>query len=388
MRSTAPRVHSWPLALVLCTLFGLGATGSATAASDKEQLQNLKNSIEEIKNWLSGAKDQQSQQQKELKQAEVEIGQVHSKLRKVSQELTQSQNNLQRLNDKQNELTQAARQQQELLAQQMRAAYRIGKQEYAKILLNQERPDKVSRTLAYYGYFNRARRQQIDEYHATHKSLEETRGQIQTQSAQLSQIKAELETTRADLNQSKQKREQVLKQLRSSIQSKDQELAKLLADRQQLEALLNQVKKRSTPIVPPPNNTPFARRKGQLSWPVQGKVVRRFGSTDNLSKTVWNGILIETQEGSAVHAVHDGRVVFADWLRGFGLLMIIDHGNGYMSLYGHNQSLNGNAGDWVNANQVIASVGNSGGRNNSGLYFEIRHQGQPQNPQSWILASK
>jgi len=162
----------------------------------------------------------------------------------------------------------------------------------------------------------------------------------------------------------------------------------MLSDRQQLEDLLSSVEEAIADLDLPEATTPIKQLKGKLPWPTQGEIVRNFGSRDTSSGSRWKGVLIRAKEGNEVHAIHYGHVVFADWLRGFGLLLIIDHGNGYMSLYGHNQSIYKQTGDWVASNEVVSSVGNSGGRDNTGLYFEIRRNGKPQNPKSWILARK
>ncbi len=383
--------HFYFISLVSCLLFFAG-NSCLQAATDKkateQQLKILKQSITDLQSWLDSAKNQQSQLQKELRQSETAIGDILGKIGSVSKNIQQSQDRLKQLESKRQQLAASKQQQEGQLAAQIRAAHRIGRQEYLKVLLNQEQPDRVARALTYYGYFNRARTQQIEAYRETLKQIQETETAIDRENQGLEQEKQQLEKKRTELTTSKHKRQQVLHQLAGNIQSKDQELAKLLADRKRLEDLLQAVEKSFSQLKMPDSTTPITQLKGHLPWPAQGKIVRHFGSKDTPSSTRWNGVLISATEGTEVTAIHHGRVVFADWLRGFGLLIIIDHGNGYMSLYGHNQTLYQETGDWVNTNQVIASVGDSGGRKNAGLYFEIRYKGQPQNPQLWILAKK
>jgi len=154
-------------------------------------------------------------------------------------------------------------------------------------------------------------------------------------------------------------------------------------DRSQLERLLDAVEQSIANLEIPSDYRPFHKLKGKLHWPTKGKISKRFGSSRSGSNLRWQGVTLTAKEGSEVNAIHHGRVVFADWFRGSGLLIIIDHGDGYMSLYGHNQSLLIEPGDWVTVGEQIATVGNSGGKKHAGLYFEIRHKGQPTDPRHW-----
>ena len=184
------------------------------------------------------------------------------------------------------------------------------------------------------------------------------------------------------MQRDKQKRRLVLARFDSEIKQKGQRLAQLEEDRQQLEDLLEELRRQETPSMP--DSGAFAGRQGTLPWPVKGKVSARFGTPRDSGKLKWQGIMIDTHEGADVRAVAPGTGGFADWMRGYGLLLIIDHGDGYMSLYGQNQALHKNAGDPVADGETIASVGDSGGRNSNGLYFEIRYQGKPSNPLAWL----
>ena len=374
-------------------LIWLPAAGFADSAGDnkqvtEQQLNRLKKNISELQAWLQGAKGKRNALQQQLRTTEVEIGRVSAGIRTVSQNIQNSRRKLQELQQRQQQLQAEQQRQQQLLARQIRAAYGIGRQEYIKVLLNQEQPEMLARALTYYDYFNRARTRQIDAFRDTLMQLQQTELAIAEETNRLQENKAQLEERSAELTRNKQSRHQVLLRLEANIENKDEELKKLLADRNRLEQLLEAVEQTLAELQLPQHASPIQQLKGALPWPANGRITRRFGSTDPVSNTTWNGILISASEGNEVKAVHHGRVVFADWLRGFGLLIIIDHGKGYMSLYGHNQTLYKETGDWVNANQVIASVGNSGGRQNAGLYFEIRHNGKPQNPQQWILARR
>lgn len=362
---------------------------SSLAFSDtasETQLNTLKNRIGELEDWLSSARGQQSRLEKELRNSERNIGKIARQLHTLTKQLNNTQQRVNKLRQERISLQAESKKQAAKIATQIRAAYRIGQSEYLKVLLNLEQPAELARTLRYYDYFNKARAEQIEQYSRTVRQLEQNETQINEQLISLQRSRQQLEEQHRALKDSKQTRHAVLVRLKKEIGSKDQDLEKMLADRQRLEELLSSVEEAIADLDLPDATTPITTRKGKLPWPTNGKIVRSFGSLDQQSGSRWNGVLIRANEGSEVHAVHYGRVVFADWLRGFGLLLIVDHGNGYISLYGHNQSLYKETGDWVSSNDVIASVGNSGGNNNAGLYFEIRRNGKPQNPKNWILA--
>lgn len=263
--------------------------------------------------------------------------------------------------------------------------YSLGQQEFLKLVLNQQNPANVTRTLTYYDYFNQARAQRINTVRKQLDSLKQVKQDIQDTTLSLQQTQQDRIDNKAALEHSRQQRQQLLARLDKRIIQQGQHLDQLLQNEKQLLQLIKRLSQQQ-PMAPDETvrNLPFARNKGQLIWPVQGKIVARYGSKRSGSDLRWKGIMIEAPRGSEVHAVSYGHVIYADWLRGFGLLMIVDHGDGYMSLYGHNESLYKETGQWVQANEVIASVGASGGNQGSGLYFEIRRHGRPTNPFNWF----
>lgn len=376
----------WRIVILLC--LSLQTPPAFSADSSEKQLDTLKQRIGKLETWLNSAKGEQSSLQKELRDSERKIGRIAGKLKTLTKELKSTQTRIKKLRQQRQQLLAESDKQAAQIAQQIRAAYGIGHSEYLKVLLNLEQPAELARTLRYYDYFNRARAEQIEQYAKTARQVEENETRINEQLLSLQRARQDLEQQHQSLKHNKQQRHTVLLRLQSDISNKDQQLGKMLSDRQRLEELLSSVEEAIADLDLPEATTPIKQLKGKLPWPTPGKIVRNFGSRDTSSGSRWNGVLIRAKEGNEVHAVHYGRVVFADWLRGFGLLLIIDHGNGYMSLYGHNQSLYKQTGDWVGSNEVVSSVGNSGGRDNTGLYFEIRRNGKPQNPKSWILARK
>ena len=379
------RVPTRWLITVLCSL--LLAISQPSAADDADnkraEIKQLDKEMQSLKALLSRFRSQRSSLQNNLRKAEVDIGAVQQKIRFIQQQLKQQQRELQSLQHKRRELTTARQKQQKIIAQQVLAAYQIGQQKKLKVLLNQQQPEKLSRSLSYYDYFNRARSEQIEAYISIINELDVIEPKINSKAASLKTAKATLDQEYKSLQGSQKDRKKNLSQINSAIKTKDQHLKKIHSERTELERLLEAVEQTIANISIPNDYRPFAQLKGKLDWPIKGKPSNRFGSRRDGSKLKWQGLTIPSRAGTTINAIHHGRVVFADWLRGSGLLVIVDHGDGYMSLYAHNQSLLIETGDWVTAGDHIATVGNSGGQLSSGLYFEIRHNGKPTNPVRW-----
>lgn len=349
----------------------------------REQLQQLQKEMAELRKLLDEFRSQRSDLQNALQKSEVDIGQIQNQIRKIQQQLDTEQTELKSLQQERKQLQGAKRGQQKLIEQQILAAYQIGQQKKLKVLLNQESPDKVTRALTYYDYFNQARSEQIEAYTNIISELNTIEPRIAEKAINLANAKRDLDQQFNQLLSTKKTREQNLAKINSAIANKDQRLKQIAKDRSELERLLQAVEQTLANIKIPSDFSPFARHKGDLNWPVNGKPGNSFGSRRSGTSMRWQGIQIPAAEGSAVKAIHHGRVVFSDWLRGSGLLLIVDHGDGYMSLYAHNQSLLKDTGDWVTAGETIATVGNSGGQASAGLYFEIRHNGKPTDPRRW-----
>lgn len=392
-RMSAGPAHKFLLVvLLLNSLAGLSLS-DAQAESEQEiktrQLEQLRQRITALKQELISSRSQYSDVVKQLAQTETEIGQRVRELRKLKRELSAQNRKLDKLQREQKQLQQALATQRELLAEQIRAAYVIGRQEYLKLLLNQENPAAVGRMVTYYDYFNRARGEHIETALATMARLDKVEAGIRQQHAQLSALHRQESAQKAKLEKHYRQRKTVLASLGKEISSKDQQLRQLLENEQQLQQLLQALNRDLGDIlVAKEQQRPFAQLRGKLAWPTTGQVQKLFGKSRTAGNLRWNGILIDGHEGNTVFSVARGRVAYADWLRGYGLLLIIDHGDGYMSLYGHNQSLFKEVGDWVEADEAVASVGNSGGQAHSGLYFEIRQNGKPVNPADWCRTSR
>lgn len=374
----------------LCSAFLLGAlifTAPAMAMTEQERqarVKELRETIEELKRELNKVKSNRDQLLNELESSETKIGELSKKVQELRKQLENKQSHLQKLKSEKEELSLAKKQQQGSVARHLDAAYRLGQQSSLKLLLNQQDPTQLARNLRYYRYFAGAQAQEVGRYVTTIQRLEELEPTIAAEAEALARSHSELRSKRDQLVSTQAQRKKTLADLERSIASTDAKLKSTEEDRHHLESLLREVVLITRDMQVPTSNEAFAKLKGQLPWPAGGKVLRNFGSPRVANKISWQGVLIGAPEGSPVYAVHQGRVVFADYLRGQGLLLIIDHGAGFMTLYAHNQSLFKNLGDWVKAGEQIASVGQSGGQDSAGLYFELRYKGQPTDPRPWL----
>jgi septal ring factor EnvC (AmiA/AmiB activator) len=406
--------------LALILLSSLIAPAIADQRADAQrQLEAARQDVAELKKLLEKLQQEKSGVQQQLKKTETEMGNLENQVKELQRELKGSEQEIQRLDQEKKKLQSARTEQQRLIAIQARAAYQSGRQEYVKLLLNQQNPEKFSRTLTYYDYLSQARLEQLSAFNETLRQLANVEQEITTHQAQLQAQKADLDERHAKLAEVRKERQQALAKLNRDFASRDQrlkarqqeqaELGRVLktieetlarqareAEEARKRALAAQQAEQARPGSQPSGplvtsgavyGGPFASARGKLPWPVDGRLVARYGTPrGGDARTKWDGVLIGAPAGSQVRAVHGGRVVFADWLRGAGLLVILDHGNGYLSLYGHNQSLLRSAGDVVKAGDPIATVGNSGGQAASALYFAIRQNGRPSDPAQWCRA--
>lgn len=407
-------------------------------AQTQQQLDATRQDITELKKLLGKLQEEKSGVQKDLRGTETEMGKLEKQVQELQKELKKSESELERLDAEKKKLQSARVEQQRLIAIQARAAYQNGRQEYLKLLLNQQNPEKFARTLTYYDYLSKARLEQLKSFNETLRQLANIEQEIANQQSQLLDQKTALDSQRDELNKVRKERQQALAKLNDDVKARDAklqareqdqaDLGKVLktieetlarqareAEQARQKALIAQQeaeKKRereaaeavasATTDAPAPRKParaapgplvssagesfggPFASARGKLPWPVDGRLLARFGETrGDDTRAKWDGVMISAGAGTQVHAIHGGRVVFADWLRGAGLLVILDHGNGYLSLYGHNQTLLKAAGDVVKAGESISTVGNSGGQDTPALYFAIRQQGRPSDPAQW-----
>lgn len=356
----------------------------ADEAADKAKLEAVRKNIAALKAELEKTKSAREELLKSLEDTEKNIGDLSNKAQQIKKQINQGEQKLDALKEERSELQLKKKNEQQQVGQHINAAYRLGQQSSIKLLFNQQDPTTVARNIRYYDYFVQARSEKITSYTATIARLDTIEQEFAFETAKLKSNYNNLKQQQDALNAKKKQREITVAKLNKDINSKSGQLSQLEKDRQNLARLIEQV----TAILDETemrNDTKlFAGLKGKLPWPTQGRVLNSFGSSRVSNKVLWQGMLIGANSGTPVKAIHNGRVVFSDYLRGHGLLIIVDHGAGYLSLYGHNQALYKELGEWVTAGETIAAVGNSGGQQQSALYFELRHNGKPTDPKRWF----
>lgn len=356
---------------------------SVDPVATKQELKQVQKRIDNLQAQIKRTQSKRSNAEKSLQKAEQEVSSIHRKLRQVGNDFAQSEIKLEKLRVAQNELNRAKNQQKEALKGDINSAYRAGRQEYIKLLLNQEQPDKMARLMKYYDYFHKARMERINAFNQTLADINTNEIEINEEIAQLENLKNNLKNKQQQLTKAKQQRKNALSNLDNALKNSSSKVSQLKTSHAELEKVLHAVQETLNDLPSNVGKQPFAQRKGKLRWPSSGRQVKRFGNRRENGKLRWNGVLLGATVGSKVKSVHHGRVVFSDWMRGFGMLTIVDHGDGYLSLYGHNETLLKSPGDWVSIDEIIAYSGNSGGQSKAGLYFEIRKNGKPVNPSRW-----
>jgi septal ring factor EnvC (AmiA/AmiB activator) len=372
-----------PLLLAVTLLLSLPGHTKTDEEKARAQLEQLQGDIKKISRQISKETSRKNTLQDQLRKAEVTLGALQKDIAKNEKALGQSRARLADLNTRQRELEKSRDEQRELIARELRAAYQAGQQGQLKVLLNQEDPNTLARAIAYYRYFYQARNKHIEKYREILAELAQLEPAILRATQELEDSRKSLKKEQQNLVQAKKSRELAVSKLQASIRDKGGTLKQMERDQRELEELLEAIEQAVVNLKMPENYKAFSAAKGTMPWPISGRASHRFGKSRNEGKMRWQGVTIPAKEGTKVAAIHHGRVVYADWLRGSGLLIIIDHGEGYMSLYAHNQSLLRDVGEWVSAGTSISTVGSTGGKDSSALYFEVRSKGKPTNPASW-----
>lgn len=372
---------------VYAFLFGLTLMPYAIADDQQQsKLDILQSNISELQKTLTARNEQQTDLETDLERVETEASTLNTSIRELSNNIKTVEKQLIGKQKEKANLEVNISGQNDAIIAQLRSAQKIGDQEPIKLLLNQEDPQKIARMFKYYDYFLQARSAKIEQYLISVTALNDIIQSISSNKLELISAKDSLSKNQVNLKTNITQRENTLRKLQLAVANDQQKLTDLKRQRRELETLLNEVETAVADLVLPTNSLPFTSRKGELEWPTKGKLTQRYGAQRN-GPVQWQGWLIKVSAGAAVKTVHQGRIVFSNYLRGFGLLLIIDHGDGYMTLYGHNQELLKDTGDWVQTNEIIARAGNTGGLSAPALYFEIRSQGQPTNPKKWLQKS-
>ena len=354
----------------------------------QEKLERVQKSIKKVQEHLKSTRYKRGHVVTDLKQLESEISTNSAELARTEQKIADLNTTVGDLRADLATLQSRLDEQRETLAEQLRAAYATGRQQQVKLLLNQQDPAEMGRVMVYFDYLNHARERHIQSF--LHSIGEKKRIEEQLNSA-LAEYQDNLDkrnTQKKSLLSQRLKRNELLARLEREISNQEKNLSELEGSRNRIENLLMSLGELLADIPQSPSDAkPFNQQKGKLPWPASGPFLATYGEPRKQGGLKWNGVLISTRHGTPVRAISHGRVAFADWLQGFGFIAIIDHGEGYMSLYGHNETLVKQAGDWVDAGEVIATSGDSGGQPMPGVYFEIRSRGKPVNPSTWCSRS-
>ncbi|MGH8232392.1 MAG: murein hydrolase activator EnvC family protein [Steroidobacteraceae bacterium] len=368
---------------LLTALLCAASAPAATPGKTEAELRALRDKINRVSQQVSQDALERDRLSGDLRAAELSLNQSRDQLSRVSRQYAERSARRAALAQDRAQQQQALSNQRATLAAQLRVAYMIGHSEPLKLLLTQQDPLRSGRMVAYYAYFSRARAGQITQIQSQVKQIDALDQQLAQQQTELSNLKLSQQQQLQQLQRARNDRQQVLASLNAAAHTREQSLARLKSQQASLEGLLRELNRSLKSAPPPDTSSAFARARGRLLWPVAGHVTAQFGDT-RASGVRWEGVVIAAERDAPVKAVADGRVVYADWLPGLGLLAIVDHGEGYLSLYGHNDRLLKGVGESVQAGETIATAGDTGGRASPELYFELRREGKPVNPTPWF----
>jgi septal ring factor EnvC (AmiA/AmiB activator) len=367
--------------------------GLAQAAEDPEalieqrasDLQQIERQVETLGEELIGKNAERQALLQELEERERDVAALSVAGHELNRLVDEQSSVAQAFRDRETEERRSLEQELRRLAELLRSAHAMGRADVLRLLLNQEDPARAGRVLSYFAYFNRDRVSRIQAVESRAQRLALLAKDAEREAGRLAELAARQEATRIRLEVAKGDRAKALADLEGTIAGGEEDLQMLQRDAESLRLLVEHLRQRAEIRAElGVQRQPFPELRGHLPWPVlEGRLSAPFGSTKPGSDLSLDGVLLVAHEGEDVRAIYDGRVVYADWLRGFGMLLVIDHGDGYMSLYGHNEALLKEVGEWVAAGEVVALAGNSGGRDEPVLYFAIRRNGEPIDPATW-----
>ena len=368
------------LALFPCILHA----DEARIASKKAELEELKKRISVLQDGLRDSESRLNREDSVLRDVDMRINEINLSLRDLEGQKSEVLKRMDALGKSRQQTSIELEREQRVLGEQMRAAYISGNEEYIKLLLNLQDPATVSRILSYYRYISRDRVETITQINTYLEEMARYEADFLERRQELESVIEKQKQRWQSLDLAYREQMAAVKRLRNQVSEESEEIRRLQTDEQALLKLLKELQSVLEELLEDERSKDsFRDHRGKLSLPVNARISASFGSRRNIGNLRWQGIMLRGKSGSEISAVYSGRVVYADWMRGFGLLLILDHGDGYMSLYGHNESVLVEEGDWVESGQSVATMGMSGGGAQPGLYFEIRHKGKPQDPMRW-----
>lgn len=370
----------------LCFWLALPTTILAETQEQRAEsrLATLKTQIAALQKRMAQKTSEGNALEDQLRESDLRINTLDQSLQRLEQAIAEQLAKLDTLKAEQALLQEELNQEQGAMDAELRNLWALQQGGGLRVLFSDQSPERLARNLAYFRRLLAARQDNIQQFSTLLDRVLTNAEAIQTVQAELTQQRQAIAAQHQQLLELQASRRDTLVGIRQSLNSDLARKQKLEADAQQLTRLLQDLRTTLEELDTSGSYVAFEEARGKMPMPVSGKVANRYGGKKSLGDLRWRGWTIPTAEGAEVRAIHHGRVVYADWLRGQGLLMIIDHGNGYLSLYGHNRSLQREVGDWVSPGEAVATVGSSGGAEYPGLYFEIRHDGEPVNPGLWI----
>ncbi len=367
---------------VVLTVLAPAAVAQDAAQLERE-LEEIRGQIERIQTRLEEDLEQRDSTQQALAEAERALAEAGRARRETRKRLEQATVRIDTLNARIDSTGGLLAESAERLSAQLRLVYQQGSPSRLQLLLNQQDPRRLRRHLAYHGYLSRERMALIDELQRLRRSLLEDQRDLERERASLAELEAAQAETAARIDRERANRDRAVRQINQRIATRSERVAGLRRDAEELEALIEELAQALKEVPMDVDVPSILELAGALPPPLEGRLVRRFGDPRG-GEVRWTGWLLEAPAGTEVRAIAHGRVAYAEWLRGYGMLAIIDHGDGVMSLYGHNETLLKGVGSWVNPGDVIASAGRSGGADRDALYFELRKDGQPVDPSDWL----
>lgn len=376
------------LLIILLAWAPLGASLAAPAGvKDKEQkLAELRARIDDVAKTIEADLGERDALASKLQETERRAAAIKKRIKALSRQENEQRA---RIRDGESALAASEKDLERLhsgLGKQLRAAYVIGRQGQTQLLLNQSDVNKVGRVLVYYDYLQRAQISAISGIHTRVAALEAAAEKVQAEVARLAELKIEQQKALDDLDGSRKERTEALTELRQRITNSKSELARLKEDERSIGDLIKNLQRKLTDLPPDTkfSNQPFGKLRGKLPWPARGKLISAYGDPKPGGKLTWKGHWISAGEGTPIRAVARGRAVYVGWMHRYGLIVLIEHEGSYYSLYGHAESATVAVGDDISAGETIAKAGNTGGHEQSGVYFELRKGTEPINPTSWL----
>ena len=382
-KQSGRRGYLAPFLVALLLLLGAQSFG-AMAQSDIEQnalaLKQTLDQLNALDKWLTEAEQENNQLQSQLREQDTKIAALTKNTQAAEIELSEANKALNKSIQEISELKALQQAQSKAVSVHLRAAYRLGGDDFIKQLLNKNSPADLDRLIRYHGYFGAERLGLIEEYKKTLQQLAESEKMLSEQKQRRNKNLQTLKEQRQAMSDQRKSRALSIRKLAEQKKDKSQQQKTLLADSQRLQTLIQTLELEATTF----DDSSIIDAKGNLPAPLEGRLKHRFGEQRAGGNLSWRGIKINADLGTPITAVFRGRVVFADWLRGFGLMIIIDHGEGYMTMYGSCDTLSKETGDWIESGEIIGSAGSSGGQGEPGLYFELRQDGKVSNPTQWL----